>query len=284
MSATLRPSRSAPHAPAMPRGVGSRLRRAARDTWTITTRDLRHWVRQPAPVVLNLLFPVLQVLMFGYLFGGALRVPGGGNYREFLLPGLFAMTMVFGLEVTMSSVAVDASRGVTDRFRSLPMAASAVVAGRSVADLLNAVLGLLVMLTCGLLVGWHAHDGVGAALAAVGLLLLLRFSLIWVGVFLGLVVKGPDAVASVQILVWPLGFLSNAFVAPSTMPGWLGAIADANPLSSTVTATRQLFGNPGFDSASWIGQHATLVAVLWPVVITAVFLPLSVRRYRRLGR
>ena len=284
MSAILRSSRPAPQAPVPPHGVGNRLRRVARDTWTITIRDVQHWVRQPTPVVLNLLFPVLQVLLFGYLFGGALRVPGGGNYREFLLPGLFAMTMVFGLEVTMSSVAVDARRGVNDRFRSLPMAAAAVVAGRGVADLLNAVLGLLVMLATGLAVGWRAHGGAGATLAAVGLLLLLRFSLIWVGVFLGLVVKSPDAVASVQILVWPLGFLSNAFVAPSTMPGWLGAIADGNPLSSTVTATRHLFGNPGFDNSSWIGQHATLFAVLWPLVITAVFLPLSVRRYRRLGR
>ena len=284
MSAPLRSSHPAPPAPTLRRAAGGPLRRVVRDTWTITTRDLVHGVQQPAPVLVTLLFPVLQVLLFGYLFGGAVRVPGGGNYREFLLPGLFVMTMVFGLETTMAAVALDARRGVTDRFRSLPMAAAAVVAGRAVADLLTAALGLLVMLAAGIAVGWRAHGGLGATLAAIALLLLLRIAFIWVGVFLGLVVKSPDAVASVQVLVWPLGFLSNAFVAPSTMPGWLGALAEGNPLSSTVTATRQLFGNPGVAGASWLGQHAILCAVLWPLALTAVFMPLSAHRYRRLGR
>jgi ABC-2 type transport system permease protein len=261
-----------------------RLRWALADAGVVTGRDLTHWVRQPAPIVISLLFPVLVALMFGYLFGGALSVPGGGSYREFLLPGIFAMAMVFGLEVTMVAVATDAARGVTDRFRSLPMAPSAVVTGRSLADLLNGVAGLVVLVLCGLAVGWQPRNGLAAALAAVGLLLLLRFALTWVGIWLGLVVKGPEAVAGVQILVWPLGFLSSAFVAPETMPGWLGAIAAWNPLSSTVAATRELFGNPGWGGDTWIAQHAILMAIAWPLLLTAVFLPLSVRRYRRLRR
>jgi len=264
-----------------PAGTGAP--RILRDTWTITRRDLAHWVAQPAPVVISLLFPVMTVLMFGYLFGGALSVPGGGSYREFLLPGMFALTMVFGMEMTMAAVVTDAARGVTDRFRSLPMASSAVLLGRSSADMLNAVVGLAVIISCGLAVGWQAREGLTSTLAAIGLLLLLRFALIWVGIYLGLLVNGPEAVTGAQILVWPLGFLSNAFVAPSTMPGWLGTIAEWNPLSATVSATRDLFGNPGFAGESWAGDHALALAVAWPLLLLAVFLPLSVRRYRRLS-
>jgi len=274
--------------PAMPRTGLDRLRWAITDAWTVARRDLIHWFRQPFGIVVTLLFPVMLVLMFGYLFGGAMSVPGGGisggaDYREFLLPGMFAMTMAFGLETTMIYVATDAARGVTDRFRSMPMAPSAVVLGRSMADMLNSVLGLSIMVVCGLLVGWRCNKSIGEALLAVGLLLLLRFSLLWVGIFLGLVAKSPEAVAAVQILVWPVLFLSNTFVAPETMPGWLGAISEWNPLSATVAATRELFGNPGWGGETWAARNALLMAVLWPMVIFAVFFPLSVRRYRRLS-
>lgn len=255
------------------------LRRALKDAWVITRRDLDHWVRQPVPLLIGLAFPVLIFLMFGYLFGGAMAVPGGGDYREFLLPGMFAMTMLFGIEATMSAVATDASRGVTDRFRSLPMAPSAVVVGRSAADMLNAGVGLAVMLGFGLVVGWRAHDSLLRALAAVGLLLLLRFAFVWVGIWLGLVVRDPQAVVAVQILVWPLGFTSSAYVDPATMPGWLGTLAAWNPLSATVGATRELFGNAGGG-----GESAMLLAVAWPLLLVAIFLPLAVRRYQRLGR
>ncbi|HEX2033021.1 MAG TPA: ABC transporter permease [Chloroflexota bacterium] len=259
------------------------LRWAVVDGWTITQRDLIHWARQPTQVVVSLLFPVLMVLMFGFLFGGGMSVPGGGSYREFLLPGMFAMTVAFGLEATFAAVTTDAARGVTDRFRTLPMAPSAVVVGRAVADMLNSALGLAVMIACGLAVGWGWRNGLGPALLAVGLLLLLRFALLWLGIYLALLLKQPEALAALQILVWPVGFLSNAFVAPATMPGWLGTIAEWNPLSSTVSATRQLFGNPGWGGDSWIAQHALLMAVLWPLLLIAVFFPLAVRRYQRLG-
>ncbi|MGW4463962.1 ABC transporter permease [Micromonospora sp. NPDC004704] len=270
-------------APPPPRSVLGRLRWAVADGWTITHRDLSHWARQPWQIVIALLFPVLTVLMFGYLLGGGMTVPGGGDYREFLLPGMFALTMVFGLETTFAAVATDAARGVTDRFRSMPMAPSAVVVGRGTADLLNSVVGLALMIGCGLAVGWSWHQGPVRAAAAIGLLLLLRFALLWVGIWLGLLAKGPEALVAVQILVWPLGFLSNTFAAPQTMPGWLGAIAEWNPLSSTVAATRELFGNPGWGGDSWIAQHALLMAVLWPTLLIVVFFPLAVRRYRRLG-
>jgi ABC-type multidrug transport system permease subunit len=226
-----------------------------------------------------------MMLMFGYLFGGAMAVPGGGDgYREFLLPGMFAMTMAFGLEATMIAVSTDVQKGVTDRFRSMPMAPSAVVVGRAGADMLNTVLGLAVIMGCGLLIGWRANDGVVSALGAVGLLLLLRFALLWVGIYLGLVIKGPENVMMVQILVWPVSFLASTFVAPGTMPGVLGTIAEWNPLSATATAARELFGNPTWGGGSWVAENATLMALVWPVLLVAIFFPLSVRRFQRLSR
>ncbi|MEW2353949.1 ABC transporter permease [Spirillospora sp. NPDC029432] len=261
------------------------IRWAAADCWTMTRRALAHWARKPGEVAVGLLFPVMVVLMMGYLFGGQMDVPGGGDYREFIMPGMFALTMAFGIETTFTAVASDAAKGVTDRFRSMPMASSAVVAGRGAADMLHSVAALAVMIVCGLAIGWRWHEGAGRALAAFGLLLLLRFALLWMGVYLGLVAKGPESVAAVQILVWPIGFLSSAMIAPSTMPGWLGAIAEWNPMSATVTACRDLFGGPGAAAGgSWAAENAALMAVVWPLLIVAVFLPLSVRRYRALSR
>jgi ABC-2 type transport system permease protein len=262
----------------------NRLRWALADGWTITLRDLQHQAAQPWQILFGLLFPVLMVLMFGYLFGGGIVVPGGGDYREFLMPGMFAMTMVFGLEATYTAVTTDANRGVTDRFRAMPMAGSAVVVGRAAADMLNSAVALAVMVACGLAVGWSWHEGFGAALAAFGLMLLLRFALLWVGIWLALVLRSPEALLAMQILVWPLGFLSNAYVSPETMPGWLGAVAEWNPLSATIGAARELFGNPGWGGDSWVVQHAALMAVVWPVAMVALFFPLSVRAYQRLSR
>lgn len=262
----------------------TRVSWTATDGWVLTRRALAHWARQPGQVLVTLLFPILIVLMFGYLFGGAMSVPGGGDYREFLLPGMFALTMVFGVETTFAAVTGDAARGVTDRFRSMPMARSAVVVGRGVADMLHSSAALAVLMLCGLAVGWQAHRGAGLLLAAAGLLLLLRFALVWVGVYLGLLVRNPQALAAVQILVWPLGFLSSAFVPPASMPGWLAFVAEWNPLSATAGAARELFGNPGFGGESWAAQHAIVLAVGWPVLLSLVFLPLAVRRFRRLDR
>jgi ABC transporter DrrB family efflux protein len=261
----------------------ARLRWAVSDGLTVAGRDVAHWRRSPGPVLVGLLFPVLMLVMFGFFLGGGMVVPGGGDYLEFLFPGILGLAMVFGLEATMTAVATDAGRGITDRFRSMPMAPSAVVLGRCIADLAASVAGIAVLLVGGLAIGWRPA-GIGPALAAVGLLLLLRFACLWLGIYLGLVARDPAAVVSVQILVWPFAFLSNAFVAPSTMPGWLAAIAEWNPLAATVTAVRRLFGDPVGAGGGWATENALLLAVLWPVGIGVVFAVLSVRRYEGLSR
>jgi ABC-2 type transport system permease protein len=270
--------------PELPTTLGGRLRGVLVDAGTVAWRDLIHWRRDPARIWGSLLYVVISVLLFGYVFGSAMSVPGGGDYREFLMPGMFAMTMMFGIGETATGVATDAAKGVTDRFRSMPMSQVGVVAGRSLADMVNAALGIVLLVACGLAVGWRWHGGLGQALAAVGLLLLLRFAFIWVGIWLGLVLPSPEAVAAMYGLLFPVTMIANTFVAPELMPGWLGVIADWNPLSATVTATRELFGNPGPGGTSWIAQHALGMAVAWPAALVAVFLPLSVRQYRRLSR
>jgi ABC-2 type transport system permease protein len=264
--------------------VTADLRWAASDGLTLTGRHLAHLRRQPEQLVNAVGFPVLMMVMFVFLLGGMMAVPGGGDYRAALLPGLFTLTMLFGVSSTMVAVVTDAERGITDRFRSMPMAASAVLVGRAVADMLISTLALGVLMLAGLAVGWRAPNGLGPAFAAVGLLLLLRFALLWVGIYLGLIVRGPGAVTAVQTLEFPLAFLSGLFVAPGSMPPVVAAIAEWNPLSATGAAARELFGNPGWDGGSWISAHPVPAAVVWPLLIVAVFAPLSVRRYRKMGR
>lgn len=265
---------------ARPQAAGWLLRDAA----TIAQRDLRHWLQQPASIITTWLFPVMIALIFGGLFGGAIKVPADSSYFEFLMPGLFALTMFFGLEGTRLAVALDASRGVMDRFRSLPIHSSAVVLGRCLADMLSSLIGLLILAGAGLLLGWRWHQGVLPALGAFGLLLILRFALLWIGIFIGLTQRSLEA-SPAQMLTWPVGFLSNVFVDPATMPAWLGTLAAWNPLSATAAAARQLFGNPAFSTTAggWASQHAVLLAVLWPLLIIAIFLPLSAKRFRTLG-
>lgn len=274
-----------------PRGAGPERSTLVADAWMLTRRQLWHWRAQPVPTLVGLLFPVLVTLLFGALFGGALAGPGG-NYYAFLMPGIFAMAMLFGLESTMMAVTTDAAKGVTDRFRSLPINAASVVLGRCVADMLLSVAGLAVLVATGLLLGWRWEAGIAGAAGAFALLLWLRFALLWVGIWIGLRAAGPQVVTAVQILVWPVSMLSGIFVDPATMPSLLGVIAQWNPLSATATAARELFGSPGWETgggagtsiASWASEHAIALAVAWPVVIAVVFGPLSVRAFRRLGR
>ncbi|WP_406342339.1 ABC transporter permease [Streptomyces sp. NBC_01578] len=254
---------------------------AVADSWTMTRRELAHWARQPVQIVVGLVFPVMLLLMFNYLVGGGQGIDGDNT--EFLVPGMLALTMAFGLESTMLAVTQDLTKGVIDRFRSMPMASGSVLVGRSVADMLQSVAALAVMIGVGYAVGWRWHNGVAAALGAVGLLLLLRFAMLWIGIHLALVAGKPEMVQAVQILVWPVGFLSNVFAAPESMPGWLGAVVEWNPMSATATAVRDLFGNPGGAGGSWAAEHAGLLAVVWPVALIAVFFPLAVRRFTRLS-
>ncbi|WP_326807834.1 MULTISPECIES: ABC transporter permease [unclassified Streptomyces] len=251
------------------------------DCWTMTRRELAHWQRRPVQVIVSVVFPLVMLVMFVYFIGGGMGVE---NYREFLVPGMFALTMGFGLESTMVALTQDLNKGVIDRFRSMPMSQSAVLVGRSAHDMLESAVGLVVLVLAGLLVGWRWHGGPGAVLAALGLLLLLRFAMLWVGIYLGLVAGRPELVQAVQILVWPVAFFSNVFSSPSTMPGWMGTVAEWNPMSATARAVRELFGNPVWGGGSWAAEHATLLAVLWPLALLAVFFPLAVRKYAAMGK
>jgi ABC-2 type transport system permease protein len=271
--------------PSRPRLLSvERLRWAARDAAIVTQRDMLQWIREPQMIVWALFFPVMFLLLFAYVLGSGIIVPGGGNYREFLMPGMFAQTMAFGIGETLASVQADAAKGVTDRFRSMPMAPSAVVVGRSLANLVYSAASLALLVGCGLVIGWRWQGTIAEALAAVGLLLLLRLAFLWIGIYLGLKAKSPEMANSIFGVLYPVTMLSNAFVAPELMPGWIGTIAAWNPLSSTITATRRLFGNPGVESSGWLADHAILMAIGWPVVITVLTLPLAVRAYQRLSR
>ncbi|MEW2391819.1 ABC transporter permease [Streptomyces venezuelae] len=278
MSATLTPVRTVTH---------GRLFWALSDCWNVTRRYLTHFLRQPVTIAWQLGFPIISVLLYGFVFGEAMKVPGGGedgDYKQFLMPGMFVMTMAFGFMNTAMGVVTDSTKGVIDRFRSMPMAPSAVASGRGLADLIVACAELTILALTALAIGWRSSAGVVDTLLAFGLLLLLRFSLIWVGVYLGLVVPTPEAAGGLYAVAFPLTMISSVFVAPSLMPDWLAPVAAWNPVSSTGTATRELFGNPGAGGTSWIEQHALLMAVVWPIAISLVFLPLAVRRFRRLSR
>lgn len=253
-----------------------------RDAWALTGRTFDHWRTRPGALAVQLLFPVLIVLMMGGLFGGAIAGTAGA-YMPFVVPGVLTLTMLFGIEATMTAVATDAAKALTDRFRSLPISAGAVLLGRVIADMAASVLELSVMTLAGLALGWRPGGGLGAALLAYVLLLWLRLALLWLGLLFGLRAAGPESIAAVQILVWPVGFLSTVFLDPATMPRWLGVAAEWNPLSATATAVRDLFGNPGVAGLTWASEHAALLAVAWPAALLAVAVPLATRAYRRLG-
>jgi ABC-2 type transport system permease protein len=248
----------------------------------LTRRVLQHWARQPATPIFGLAFSIMLLLIFALLFGGAMEVPGGAGYISFLVPGMLTLAMMFGVEATMSAITADSKKGITDRFRSMPISSGAVALGRSGADMITSIVELAVLVIGGLLLGWRIDAGPLGVLMAIGLLLWLRFALLWVGIFLGLTLRSEGATMAVQVLIWPLGFASNVFVAPETMPAWLGAIAQWNPISATATAARELFGNPTGITTGWLADAAIPLAIAWPAVLLAVFVPLSARAFRRL--
>lgn len=255
-----------------------------REGLILTRRDLAHWVRQPWTPIFGLLFTIMLLLMFAFIFGGSIRLPGGGDYIHFLLPGMMTLAMMFGLETTMTSMAADAKKGITNRFRSMPISDASVSLGRVGADMVSSMVEIAILIIGGLL-GWRATNSPLAALIAVALLLWLRFAVLWVGIFLGLTAgRNEGATVLVQVLVWPVGFLSNVFVAPEFMPSWLGALSTWNPISATSSAVRGLFGNPSGMTGGWLADYGIVAAFAWPLVITAVFLPLSARAYRRLRK
>ncbi|MFI6336942.1 ABC transporter permease [Streptomyces sp. NPDC050535] len=255
------------------------------DGWTLTQRQLLRLRHQPGNLIAMLVMPAVFIVLFGFVFGSAIGVPGGGNYREYLLPGLFVMTTVPAMSSAMVDVAMDQKSGVMDRLRSMPTTRASVPLGRSGADGLTGTFVLAVMLVCGLAVGWRAHKGVGPTLAAIGLLLLFRYVMSWVGTFLGLAVSSIEVATSLAPLTFPISMLSNAFVPTDGMPSWLQAICDWNPISSTVAAARVLFGNPGAPGpdAAWPLAHPVTASLLWSALLLVIFVPLSVRRFARAG-
>ncbi|MFD7506968.1 ABC transporter permease [Streptomyces sp. NPDC059850] len=271
---------------AAPRPRGGPLA-AVRDSLVVAQRNLIRMMRIPEVVIFGLIQPIMFVVLFSYVFGGAIMVPGQASasadvYREFLMGGIFAQTVTFATAGAGAGIADDMHKGLIDRFRSLPMARGAVLTGRTLADLVQTALTLVVLAIVALIVGWRVHDGILSALGAFGLLLLLGYAFSWIGALIGLTVRTPEAATSGGLIwLFPLTFISNAFVPSSQMPEFLGHIADWNPFSATVQACRELFGNPqGVVSDAWPMQHPVLASVLWSVVIIVVFRTLSVRKYR----
>ena len=274
---------SALQIPARPTAPFERLRWAIADSLTVTRRNLAHIRQVPEKLLDVTIQPVIFVLLFAYVFGSAIQVPGGGSYREFLLPGIFAQSITFLAITTAVGVANDMQKGIIDRFRSLPMARSAVLIGRTVADLTQSVLGLLVMSACGLVVGWRAHNGVLDTLAGFGVLLLFGFAMTWLGTFIGMSVRTPETANTIGFVVlFPVTFIANTFVPTQGMPTFLRLMAEWNPLSATVAACRQLFGNPGmaYTGDAWPLQHPVEASVGYSLILLAIFIPLSVLRYR----
>jgi len=267
--------------------LASRARWAAVDCWTVVLQELTHLVRQPSTFAWQLGFPIVTVLLFVYVFGSAMDVSGqgaGAGYLEYAMPGLFAMTISFGFMNTAFPVALMKEKGFLDRFRSMPMASSAVVTGRAVADIIHATVDLVILVVIALVLGWRSGGSLGAAMSAFALLLWLRLALIFAGIYLGLSVKNTESAGNLFALAFPFGMISSVFAPPDLMPGWLGAIAAWNPVSSTANAIRELFVAPTVPSGYWIEEHAVVAAILWPLVLGGIFLPLAVRQYRRLSR
>jgi ABC-2 type transport system permease protein len=258
---------------------------ALSDTGTITWRNVTRLRRQPDSIVFGIIQSVMFVLLFAFVFGGAINVPGGGDYTEYLMGGIFVQTVAFTCATTCIAMADDLSRGVFDRFRSLPMSRSAVLAGRTFADLAFAGVTTAAMALTGLLVGWVTRSTALEIVGGFALLALFAYSFLWIGAVIGLSVRSVE-VAQTAGLIWlfPLTFMSNAFVPLESMPSWLQPIAAWNPISSVVAAVRDLFGNVPVGYVppdSWPLQNPILASVLWCLVILAVFMPLGVSRYRR---
>jgi ABC-2 type transport system permease protein len=267
--------------------MSRRLRWTFADGLTLVGRELGRLRQEPGELIGALVFPAIMVVLFGYVFGSAIQVPGGGDYREYLMPGLFSMVTFTAVTGVMARTAGDAARGVMDRFRSMPMARLAVPCGQTGADSLVGLPLLAVMVGAGLLVGWQPHRGLIPTVAAFGLMMLLRYALSWVGVYVGLVAKNEQVVVQVVVpLFLPFTMLSNSFVPTGGMPGWLRFLADWNPVSALTAASRELFGNPGAPSGdvAWPLAHPVAAVLLWSAALLVVFVPLSLRAYMRRGR
>lgn len=272
------PERAAPR----PRGG---IVQGINDSLVMAKRNLIRMSRIPEMVIFGLIQPIMFVVLFSYVFGGSMMIGGStsaSDYRNFLMAGIFAQTVTFATAGAGAGIADDMHKGLIDRFRSLPMARGAVLTGRTLADLVQTALTMVVLAIVALLVGWRIHEGVPKAIAGFLLLLLLGYAFSWIGALIGLSVRTPEAATSGGLIwLFPVTFISNAFVPTENMASWLQPIAEWNPFSATVQACRELFGNPGVSpSDAWPMTHPVWASLLWSIVIIVVFRTLAVRKYR----
>jgi len=256
------------------------------DASVVAWRNIIKIKRVPDLLVFTTLSPIMFVLLFAYVFGGAIGQNGNAQeYREFLMAGIFAQTVIFGATITGAGLAEDVKKGVIDRFRSLPMAPSAVLTGRTLSDVINNVIVLVVMSLTGLIVGWRIRDGFWNAAAGYLLLIVFAYAVSWIMAWIGMLVPSPEVVNNASfIVIFPLTFIAVTFVPLETLPGPLQTIAEWNPVSSATQASRELFGNiPAGtpEPSAWPLQHAALYTLIWAVVILLVFVPLANLQYRR---
>jgi ABC transporter DrrB family efflux protein len=250
---------------------------------TVVWRNLLHIRRMPEMLLDVTIQPVMFVLLFAYVFGGSISV-AGSSYREFLLPGIMAQTMIFSSAVVAIGLTNDLAKGIVDRFKSLPMSRKSVLIGRSISSLIHSSIGIVVMALTGLLIGWRIRDGVLYGVLGFVLLLLFGFSMIWLGIWVGSLMRSVEAVNGFMFTVmFPLTFVANTFAPTESMPTWLRVIAEWNPVSALTAACRDLWGNgtPPAANAQLPLQHPVVSSLIWSVVFTAVFAPLAVAAFRR---
>jgi len=264
----------------------SQMPQVITDGLLVAWRNLKRVPRIPELAIFAILQSIMFVLLFSFVFGGPIPLPGGASYREYLMPGIFVQTIVFATATTAIGMTDDLSKGILDRFRSLPMARSAVLSGRTFSDVVYNAGILVVLMVSGLAVGWRVHTGVLPFLGGVALLLIFAFVMAWVGVWLGLWLRTVEVAQQVSFIVlFPLTFVSNVFVPTQTLPWWLRPVAEWNPVSALTAATRHAWGNPNpFAASGYPGEHPVELTLIWAVVLLAVFVPLGVQRYRSMSR
>src|ERR1700735_168308 len=257
------------------------------DVWVLTRRSLARIRREPETLSDVTIQPVMFVLMFAYVFGGAIGLPGGGSYHSYLIGGMLGMGLAQTAPGTAVAVVSDMETGLIGRFRSLPMSRAAGVTARTIADLLTQVIGAPVISLVGLAIGWRIDNGAGHAVEAFALALLFGYAFTWAGVCLGMVLRSAEAAQQTGFIIFlPLTFISSAFVPTQSMPGWLPPAGEGDPIASSAAACRQLFGNPNPAAAvhAWPAQHPELAVVCWSVAMLVVFAPLAVHLYRTKAR
>ena len=253
-------------------------------SWIMVKRNMIHTKRMPEMLSDVTVQPIMFVLLFAFVFGASIATAGSASYREFLLPGIQAQTIVFTAFVVSTGITADIEKGIIDRFRSLPIRRSAVLIGRSVASLLHSSIGVVVMAVTGLCIGWRIRGGFWDAVLAFALILVFGFGLIWFGILIGSLMRSVEAVNGVMFTVlFPITFLANTFAPTEPMPRWLRIAAEWNPVSSLTQAVRELWGNgpPAPPEAQLPLHHPILATILWSLAITAVIAPFALRAYAR---